>query len=163
MAEWTDEQEMLRLMAAHGSYLVGLCTLLLKDADLAQDAAQETFLRAWKKGRLVRETERAWLTRVAVNICRDEMRSRWFRHVDHRVTPEALPIPAATPQLETDVLDRVHCLPSREREVIVMYYWNDMPPEEIAQVLGISRATVFRRLRQGRHRLKIELEGGLDT
>lgn len=160
MAEWTDEQEMLRLMATHGSYLVGLCTLLLKDADLAQDAAQETFLRAWKKGRLIRETERTWLTRVAVNLCRDEMRSRWFRHVDRRLTPEELPIPADAPQADFDLLDCVHRLPAREREVIVMYYWNDMPPEEIAQVLGISRATVFRRLQRGRNKLKIELEGG---
>lgn len=160
MAEWTDEQEMLRMMAAYGTYLVGLCTLLLKDADLAQDVAQETFLRAWKKGRLVRETERAWLTRVAVNICRDEMRSRWFRHVDRRVTPEALPIPVEAGQVETDVLDVVQRLPAREREVIVMHYWNDLSPEEIAQVLGVSRATVFRRLQRGRNRLKIELEGG---
>lgn len=128
MAEWTDEQEMLRLMAAHGPHLTGLCTLLLKDAHLAQDAAQETFIRAWLKGRLVQETERAWLTRVAVNVCRDEMRSRWFRHVDRRLTPEELPIPAEAPQVDSDLLDRVHRLPAREREVIVMHYWNDMPP-----------------------------------
>ena len=156
----TDEQEMLRLMAEHGAHLVGLCTLLLRDAHLAQDVTQETFLRAWRKGRLLRETERAWLSRVAVNLCRDEMRSRWFRHVDRRLTPEDLTIPADAPQMDTDLLDRVHRLPAREREVIVMHYWNDMPPEEIAAALHIDRATVFRRLARGRKRLKIELEGG---
>lgn len=155
-----DEQEMLRLMAEHGAHLAGLCTLLLRDAHLAQDVTQETFIRAWRKGRLLRETERAWLTRVAVNLCRDEMRSRWFRHVDRRLNPEELPIPADAPQVDTDLLDRVHRLPSREREVIVMHYWNDMPPEEIAAALHIDRATVFRRLARGRKRLKIELEGG---
>ena len=159
----TDEQEMLRLMAEYGAHLVGLCTLLLRDAHLAQDVTQETFLRAWRKGRLLRETERAWLSRVAVNLCRDEMRSRWFRHVDRRLTPEDLPIPADAPQVDTDLLDRVHRLPAREREVIVMHYWNDMPPEEIAAALHIDRATVFRRLARGRKRLKIELEGGEKT
>lgn len=160
MAEHTDEQEMLRLMDEHGAHLIGMCTLLLKDAHLAQDVAQETFIRAWRKGRLIRETERAWLTRVAVNLCRDEMRTRWFRHVDRRLTPEELPIPADAPQVDMGLLDRVHRLPAREREVIVMHYWNDMPPEEIAALLHIDRATVFRRLQRGRRRLKIELEGG---
>ena len=155
-----DNQALLLMMQQYGAHVVGLCTLLLKDAHLAQDVAQETFIRAWKQGNLRQETEKAWLTRVAVNLCRDEQRSRWFRHVDRRVTPEALPIPVEAGQVETDVLDVVQRLPAREREVIVMHYWNDLSPEEIAQVLGVSRATVFRRLQRGRNRLKIELEGG---
>ena len=91
MAEYfAAEQEMLRLMDAYGPSLVGMCTLLLKDAHLAQDVVQETFIRAWRQGKLRQETEKAWLTRVAVNLCRDEYRSRWFRHVDRRITPDAL-------------------------------------------------------------------------
>ena len=160
MAERSDEQEMLRLMAEHSAHLVGLCTLLLKDAHLAQDVAQEAFIRAWRKGRLIRETERAWLTRVAVNLCRDELRSRWFRHVDRRFTPEDLPVPADVPDADSALLDCVYRLPAREREVIVMHYWNELSPEEIAAMLHINRATVFRRLQRGRKRLKIELEGG---
>ena len=156
----TEEQEMLRLMDAYGPSLVGMCTLLLKDAHLAQDVVQETFIRAWQKGMLRRETEKAWLSRVALNLCRDEYRSRWFRHVDRRLTPEELPIPADTPQMGDDLLQRVYRLPAREREVIVMHYWNDMAPEDIAKMLNIDRATVFRRLARGRKRLKLELEGG---
>ena len=161
MAEYTNtEQEMYRLMDAYGPSLVGMCTLLLRDVHLAQDVVQETFIRAWQKGRLRQETEQAWLTRVAVNLCRDVYRSRWFRHMDRRITPEELPIPADAPHTDGDLLDRVHRLPAREREAIVMHYWNDMSPEEIAQVLHIDRATVFRRLSRGRKRLRIELEGG---
>lgn len=156
----TDEQEMLRLMGTYGPSLAGMCTLLLHDVHLAQDVTQETFIRAWQKGRLRQETEKAWLCRVALNLCRDEYRSRWFRHVDRRITPEELSIPTDAPQVDSDLLDRVHRLPAREREVIVMHYWNDMAPEEIADLLGIDRATVFRRLARGRKRLKIELEGG---
>ena len=151
-----DNQALLRLMQDYGAHIVGLCTLLLKDAHLAQDVAQETFIRAWKQGNVRRESEKAWLTRVAVNLCRDEQRSRWFRHVDRRFTPEELPIPADAPDEDSDLLDR---LPAREREVIVMHYWNDMAPEDIAKLLNIDRATVFRRLARGRKRLKLELEG----
>ena len=155
-----DNQALLRLMQQYGAHVVGLCTLLLKDAHLAQDVAQETFIRAWQQGNLRQETEKAWLTRVAVNLCRDEQRSRWFRHVDRRITPEELSIPADAPDTDSDLLDRVHRLPAREREVIVMHYWNDMSPEEIAKLLNINRATVFRRLDRGRKRLKLEMEGG---
>lgn len=155
-----DNHELLQMMQQYGAHVVGLCTLLLKDAHLAQDVAQETFIRAWKQGNLRQETEKAWLTRVAVNLCRDEQRSRWFRHVDRRITPEELPLQADAPDTDSDLLDRVHRLPAREREVIVMHYWNDMAPEDIAKLLNIDRATVFRRLARGRKRLKIELEGG---
>ncbi len=155
-----DNQALLRLMQDYGAHVVGLCTLLLGDAHLAQDVAQETFIRAWKQGNLRQDTEKAWLTRVAVNLCRDEQRSRWFRHVDRRITPEDLPTQADAPEQDSDLLDRVHRLPAREREVIVMHYWNDMAPEDIAKLLNIDRATVFRRLARGRKRLKLELEGG---
>ena len=155
-----DNHELLLMMQQYGAHVVGLCTLLLKDAHLAQDVAQETFIRAWKQGNLRQETEKAWLTRVAVNLCRDEQRSRWFRHVDRRITPEELSIPADAPDTDNDLLDRVHRLPAREREVNVMHYWNDMSPEEIAKLLNINRATVFRRLDRGRKRLKLEMEGG---
>lgn len=155
-----DNQALLLMMQQYGAHVVGLCTLLLKDAHLAQDVAQETFIRAWKQGNLRQETEKAWLTRVAVNLCRDEQRSRWFRHVDRRITPEELPLQADAPDTDSDLLDSVHRLPAWEREVIVMHYWNDMSPEDIAKLLNIDRATVFRRLARGRKRLKIELEGG---
>lgn len=155
-----DNQELLLMMQQYGVHVVGLCTLLLKDAHLAQDVAQETFIRAWKQGNLRQETEKAWLTRVAVNLCRDEQRSRWFRHVDRRITPEELPLQADAPDTDSDLLDSVHRLPAREREVIVMHYWNDMSPEDIAKLLNVDRATVFRRLARGRKRLKLELEGG---
>ena len=155
-----DNQALLRLMQQYGAHVVGLCTLLLKDAHLAQDVAQETFIRAWQQGNLRQETEKAWLTRVAVNLCRDEQRSRWFRHVDRRITPEELPLQADAPDTDSDLLDSIHRLPAREREVIVMHYWNDMSPEDIAKILNIDRATVFRRLARGRKRLKLELEGG---
>ena len=155
-----DNQALLLMMQQYGAHVVGLCTLLLKDAHLAQDVAQETFIRAWKQGNLRQETEKAWLTRVAVNLCRDEQRSRWFRHVDRRITPEELPLQADAPDADSDLLDSVHRLPAREREVIVMHYWNDMSPENIAKLLNVDRATVFRRLARGRKRLKIELEGG---
>ena len=113
-----------------------------------------------EEGKLHGETEKAWLARVAVNLCRDEQRSWWFRHVDRRIVPEMLNVRTEAPPEDPGLLERVHRLPAREREVMVMHYWNDMSPEEIAGVLCIDRATVFRRLARGRKRLRIEIAGG---
>jgi len=117
---------------------------------------QETFLRAWRQESLRPEKEKAWLVRVAVNLCRDQQRSRWRRYIDRSVTPEELDLPVL-PE-ENDVIREVKRLPRREREVVMMHYWGNLSAQEIAEALRIGRATVYRRLESAHKRLKIELE-----
>lgn len=151
-----DEQDFIRMVNAYSHLLTGLCTIILRDVHLAQDVVQETFLRAWRHGALREDTAKAWLVRVAVNLCHDQRRSRWMRHVDRRVTPEEMDIPVL-PE-ENDVLLQVKQLPLEEREVIVMHYWGNLSADEIADALHISRAAVYRRLDKAKNRLRIELE-----
>lgn len=151
-----NEQDFIRLMDTYENLLLGLCIIILRDYHLAQDVVQETFLRAWRQGQLRPETEKAWLVRVAVNLCRDQQRSRWRRFIDRSVTPEELDLPVL-PE-ENDVIREVKCLPRREREVVVMHYWGNLPAQEIAEALRIGRATVYRRLESAHKRLKIKLD-----
>lgn len=163
-----DEQELLRLMDAYSGALMGVCIVLLKDYHQAQDIVQETFIKAWRAGqrdrdfRLRTETEKAWLIRVAVNACRDFLRSRWFRLVDRSKPIEELRIPGEDPPDAADaaLLQEVLRLPVREREVIMLHYWNDLSADEIASALGVDRATVYRRLAAARKHLRLELEEG---
>ena len=116
-----DEKDIARLMDEHAGALLGVCRAILGDWALAQDIVQETFVKAWRMGGAPGENERAWLIRVAVNACRDELRGRWLRHTDRRVTPEDLPL--AAPEAEDGgVMDEVKRLPEKEREMIVMFY-----------------------------------------
>ena len=62
---------------------------------------------------------------------------------------------------DSPLLETVQNLPPKEREVLLLHYWQDLSPEEIASTLRINRATVYRRLERARNRLKITLEGGL--
>lgn len=64
--------------------LLRTCYLLLKDTALAEDALQETFIKAWRSYGNYRgeASEKTWLMRIAVNSCRDMLRGRWFRHMD---------------------------------------------------------------------------------
>ena len=157
------EPELMRLMQTYGGLLAGLCTAMLQDSHLAQDIVQETFLRAWQKldslrgGRM---SEKAWLCRIALNLCRDHQRTRWFRMVDRRKQPEDLPLEAAPADEETaNLLEAVRALSPRMREVIVLHYQQDMNAEEVARTLGISESAVYRRLRQAREEIKRWLEG----
>ena len=148
----TDEEEMTRLMDRYSGMLLG-------DWALAQDIVQETFVKAWRRRDLRQESEKAWLMRVAVNLCHDYHRSRWYRHIDRRVTPEELSL-CAPPAFSSDILKLVQQLPQREREVVILFYWNDMNADEIAGMLGASRSAVYWRLEKAKKHLKLELEGG---
>lgn len=161
-----SEEELLRLMDTYGGMLFSLCRMMLRDHHRAQDAVQETFIKAYKHlDRLPQlHSEKAWLIRIAVNICRDTMRTAWFRHVIRAVDITELPEIAAPQKHEADespLLDAVQNLPPKEREVLLLFYWQNMTPEGIASSLRINRATVYRRLERARSRLKIKLEGGL--
>ena len=161
-----SEEELSRLMDTYGGMLFSLCRMMLRDHHRAQDAVQETFIKAYNHLDhlpLIRN-EKAWLIRISINICRDTMRSAWLRHVIRSIDISELP-EAAAPQVDepsaSPLLDAVQNLPSKEREVLLLFYWQNMPPEEIAATLHISRATVYRRLERARSTLKITLEGGL--
>lgn len=155
----TDEEEMVRLIDQHANMLLGMCTLILNDRDMAQDIVQETFLRAWQKHGVQRESEKGWLIRVAVNLCHDYHRSRWWKHIEHRISADELEIAIPTSG-HSDILEMVHQLPFKEKEVIILFFWNNMSADEIALATGTSRASVYRRLEKAKNHLKLELEGG---
>ena len=68
--------------------LLRLCYAYLRDEELAKDAVQETFIKAYRNLNGFRETasEKTWLSRIAINTCKDLRRASWFRHVDRSVT-----------------------------------------------------------------------------
>ena len=155
------EAQLERWMKDYGPMLVGTCTALLGDAHLAQDVVQETFIRAYQhRGRFRGGSEKAWLTRIAVNLCRDQQRSKWFRLVDRRVPVEELALPAPQPDGDARSLyAAVLSLPPKYREVILLHFYQDMSVGELAQALRITASSVYRRLNKAQQLLKTRLEG----
>ena len=76
-----DEEGFARLLDDWGDRLLRLCTLYLKDVHLAEDAVQETLLKAWRHADTFRGggSEITWITRIAINVCKSYLRSPWKR------------------------------------------------------------------------------------
>ena len=153
----TPEEEITRMVNEHQLALLRLCFTYLHDKSLAQDAVQETFLKAYRNLQAFRHdaNEKTWLSRIAINCCRDISRSSWFRHMDRSVTLDMLPEPAVQPSDEDNALTvEVMKLSKRLREVILLYYFENMTTPEIAETLQISQQAVSDRLVRARTKLR---------
>jgi RNA polymerase sigma-70 factor (ECF subfamily) len=160
----TPEEEITRMVESYQSSLLRLCCAYLRDRAAAEDAVQETFLKAYKNISTLRQaaSEKAWLTRIAVNVCRDQKKSAWFRYVARSVSLDQLPEPVGEPPTEQDreLTLTVLRLPDKLREAVLLYYYQDLSTVEIAQALQISQQAVSARLARARERLRAALEKG---
>lgn len=140
--------------------LLRTCYLLVKDVALAEDAVQDTFVKAWQAHDHFRgeASEKSWLMRIAVNTCRDLRRGKWFRHVDRQVRMEDLPEPAEPFQWEDDTVTRaILSLPDGLRQVVTLRYYQGFTVQEAADILKLSRRTVHYRLEKAERLLKESL------
>lgn len=157
------ERKLRRLIEEYEVGLLRVCYMFLHDAALAEDAVQETFLKAYLAMDQFRgeSSEKTWLMRIAVNTCKDMHRSAWMKHTDRRMTPEMLP-EAALPFEERDeeLILCVMALPIKLREVVMLRYYQEMSVKEIAETLGITAPSVSNRLKRAVKKLKTMLEKG---
>ena len=142
-----------------------LCYAYLGDTALAEDAVQETFFRAWKNyGRFRGEAgEKTWLMRIAMNYCKDLLRSAWFRNTDRSVSPDSLPEGSVPFEERDDTVTRaVMSLPPKLKEVTLLHWYQGMSLEEVSGVLRLPRSTVNYRLKKAKTMLKGELKEWYD-
>ena len=159
-----SEAELSRMMETYGAMLTGTCTVLLGDRHLSQYIVHETFIRAYKKMDSFRgerpESEKAWLTRIAVNLCRDEKRKSWFR-LRERAKPidmRAIPMEDATEEAG-ELYAAVQALPKKYREVILLYYYQDLTAQEIAAIFHQATGSIYHKLSVAQQMLKKTLGG----
>ena len=159
------EKELERMVGLYQLPLLRLCYAYLHDEELAKDAVQETFIKAYRKlGSFRRDaSERTWLNRIAINTCKDLRRTGWFRHVDRSVTPDLLPETAAPADEQSEALTlSVMNLPVKLREAALLCWLQGMTYEEAADALGITHQAVGSRLNRARKKLSRALEGSDD-
>lgn len=163
-AEAVREQRFSHWVNAYGNAILRTCFVYLSNRQDAEDAMQDTFLKAWKAmGQFEQRngaSEKTWLMKIAVNVCRDYHRSKWFRKVDSATALEDLPPHCFAVEPEDISLTlEVMRLPSALKQVILLYYFQDMTMRETAEALGIAASSAHHRLKKAEKLLKISLIG----
>ena len=141
--------------------ILRLCFAFLGDTALAEDAVQETFFKAWKSRDRFRgeADEKTWLTRIAINTCKDLLKSAWTKNTDRSVTPDVLPEGSVPFDERDDTVTRaVMALPPKIKAVTLLHWYQGMTLEEMTKALRLPRSTVNYRLKKAKLMLKQELE-----
>jgi RNA polymerase sigma-70 factor (ECF subfamily) len=158
-----DRTTLDRLVFDHLPSALRLAVRLTGDPDEAEELVQDSLVRVtcgWS-GFRGDSSFQTWLFRIVVNTFRDRLRRRppmgsLENDVDDRVTPG--PAEAVFQSGRGGVVAlKVSALPSRQREVLVLSVYEQLPPREVAAVVGISEANVYSTLHQARARLRKEL------
>ena len=166
-----------QIVDRHQSAVFNVCLRLLRDVAMAEDATQDTFIRAWSAVDRVRGgAVRPWLLRIATNRAYDLLRSRVRRPTssleleldevesDWR-SPTARAAPAEQPEafalrteLSTALEHALASLPEEQRLTIILADVHGYPYEEVAAITEVAIGTVKSRVSRGRTRLREQLE-----
>lgn len=136
-----------------------------------EDIEQEVYIRTWKNIDKYKENGKfkSWINTITANLCRDYLKSSYFRHSQNTVTEddELIQIKDEKENIESEfiqkqrhkrIMDAVDALKPKFREVVVMYEMQDMSYEEISEKLKCPVGTVRSRLFNARKELSVTLK-----
>jgi RNA polymerase sigma factor (sigma-70 family) len=153
-----------KMMIDYGNELVRLAFSYVKDAEIAKDMVQNTFIKCYKNLESFRFDAqiKTWLYRITINECKDYLKSWNYKMVQvksfiNETTKSILPSTEKTvidKYNHEEIKDTILSLPKVYREVVYLYYYDSLTTEEIANVLDVSVNTVKTRLRRAKQRLE---------
>lgn len=151
--------------------MLGLAQRLLGNRAEAEEVAQEGLVRAWQQvghwqpGQARFDT---WLHEVVLNLCRDRLRRRSVRReeaLDEHAEAAAFADPGPTPEQQLDhaqhsarVAAALDALPPRQREALVLHYYQALPQAEAAALMGVSVDALESLLARARRSLRARLQ-----
>ncbi|WP_192457760.1 RNA polymerase sigma factor [Musicola keenii] len=156
-----------QLVARKLPRLLALALRLLGDRMAAEDVAQEAFMRVWKQAPSWREGEArfdTWLHRVALNLCYDRLRARREEPLTDQLEETE---PADRPDIRFDAQVRhanvqaaLAALPARQREALVLNYYQELSNIDAAALMGITVDAFESLLARARRNLRAQLSEG---
>jgi len=157
----TRERDVREAYAAHGGELYGFAARSLGDAGLAEEAVQETFLRAWRAGERFDPqlgSLRTWLFAILRNVVIDLSRARAARPgvTDGGTEPSVEPLEEALHAWQVE--EAMRRIGEQHRRILVETYYRGRPYAEVAAELSIPEGTVKSRVYYGLRALKVALE-----
>jgi RNA polymerase sigma-70 factor (ECF subfamily) len=160
-AQEGDQTAFMYIVDAYQRPVYNLCYRMLGDSAEAEDAAQETFLRAYTKLETYQQSRKfsSWLLSIASHYCIDRLRRRRYQMVSWDELPPRRWLPATEPEPEEVTLAHetqdtlrllLENLPSDYRAAIILRYWHDMSYDEIADTLDTTVSAIKSRLFRAR-------------
>ncbi|WP_217588257.1 sigma-70 family RNA polymerase sigma factor [Lentibacillus saliphilus] len=167
------EDALIELMNQYGDYLLRTAILLVKDYQTGEEVVQDTFVTAFEKIDQLQDEEKlkSWLTTIAVNGCRSRMRRWSWKNIrlhfdtsmelleadESAVDPEEALL---TKTADEKLSEAIQSLDYKYREIVVLFYFNELKISDIATYTHLKENTVKTRLKRGRNMLKDIIEKG---
>ncbi len=159
-----DDSEFVALFREHHNAVLRFIERRVSDREAAADLTMDCFEIAWRKRDPRDPFGLPWLYRTARNLIANEYRRRdregalWAHIEDHvRILSSE-----SSPALAETLVDAMKSLPERDREVLWLTYWEELPASEVAVVLEMSEGAVWTRLNRVRARLRPLLTAASD-
>ncbi|WP_165998822.1 sigma-70 family RNA polymerase sigma factor [Bacillus sp. Cs-700] len=162
IVEWQTEEGFREVVSRYANALYAISYSVLGDYHLAQDVAQEAFIKAYLKRHSLANPEKmgSWLTSIARNLSLDlkRKRKRMVQVVEQSFQEKALQL-LETKETETSdlVWQALYELKEDERTSIVLYYMGGYSMAEIASMLACSTSAIESRIRRARAKMKKEM------
>jgi RNA polymerase sigma-70 factor, ECF subfamily len=166
ITEQQKEEIIDELMELYSEKVYLLAYSYVKDKGMAEDISQEVFIKCFKSLQYFRGDSKisSWIYRITANTAKDFLRSKSFNLFKYPIsffenlTKNDTPVDALIKKDEKElVLQTVLNLPTKYREIIILYYFQDEKQEVIAEILNLNLNTVKTRLSRARALLKEKL------
>jgi RNA polymerase sigma-70 factor, ECF subfamily len=134
---------------------------MLGDREAAEDAVQEVALKAWRSVRRLRRNTpslRAWFLTIVANQCRSIRRGPWWRVVRLPNLPEGRRHPSIRDDERLDLESALRTLSDEQRLVLALHYYLDLPIDEVATTLAVSKSAAKSRVNRAVKALRAVLE-----
>ncbi|WP_232695908.1 sigma-70 family RNA polymerase sigma factor [Brevibacillus daliensis] len=165
----TKEAALEVMMREYGDKIIQLVYLIVKDRNMAEDITQEVFLKAYRGIDSFRGDSnlKTWLYRIAINESKQYLRSWSFRRIFSTFKKEETPSDSSELYVEKKVIDKmtkeaiaekVMAMSPQYRQVILLYYYEDLSTKEIAEILEVSGQVVRTKLHRARKQFKLLVE-----
>jgi len=157
--EWRENSHQIdTAIQRHLNKLLRIAVAITGSKAEAEDIVQDAFLRLYQHQPSLESAahETAWLIRVTVNLCKNRLRSHWWR-----TSVPLLDTHPAQNENQQDVMEIVMSLPKKYRAAIHLYYYEGYSTKEIADITAQSETAVRKQLSRARKMLKDMLEDGL--
>lgn len=167
-AQQGNDEAFAKLVEEHQTHVYNLCYRMLGEPEAAEDAAQETFLRAYQNLHRYDQSRSfaTWLLSIGAHYCIDRLRRRKLavfsvdEENDDGTSFEIADASSPDPEVETvkhEERDRLHTLlkdlDDTDRAAVIMRYWYDFSEIEIAEALKLTVSAVKSRLHRARRAL----------